>query len=750
MGSTIASARQAEVARAVRVPVRASAWATLVALALLSTAHAVAVGRSHAPHRRLVSKLPLTITEIMYHPPEGGAEFLELTNHGDRVLTLGGVHFSDGIEFSFPVGFTLAPGELAVVTSSFADMAATYPGLKVAGEYRGRLENAGETLTLRYPSGQVLLSLTYDDDLPWPTEADGLGYSLVLRTPASDPADPWSWCASAALAGSPGAAEPGPCPQRGDPTDALFDPERLLEVAIELDPADWSALRRQERNLLALFAGADCLAAPFGSSFTEFAAKATVDGVTMEPVAVRKKGFLGSLSRERPSLKIQFDEYVAGQRLAGLRWMTLNNSLQDLAVVSQCLGYRLFASAGVPAPRCGFAAVSVNGEPLGVYANVETVQEQFVARHFEDNGGQLWEGTVSDFRPEFLATFEAQRGGEDSQRLNAVAEVLKAPDAQLLAGLEPLIDLDAFLDFWAMEVLIGHWDGYAGNTNNFFLYDDPVSGRFHFIPWGADIVFRDRSSLGAGSDTPSVLATGMLARRLFLYPPTRAAYVERVLELLDRVWDEDSILGDIDRWSGVVRPRLAPSQVTDFDAAVESVRRFVQTRRQQVVAALVPQPPDWSEPLRPPLCFAAMGQLAATFQTVWGSLGGDPFQVGAAAIGASIGGQHLPILAGGAMAGPGEEPNEQAMVAVTALLIDGTIAIAVVHTSPELIAAGSVVDLERSPNLGLLLHFDPANGLGPQLVGLLAEGALWLDAASTIPGSPVTGTLQATIYESHF
>ncbi|MEZ4463884.1 MAG: hypothetical protein R3F43_05020 [bacterium] len=27
-----------------------------------------------------------------------------------------------------------------------------------------------------------------------------------------------------------------------------------------------------------------------------------------------------------------------------------------------------------------------------------------------------------------------------------------------------------------MEAITGHWDGYAGNANNYYFYDDPTSG----------------------------------------------------------------------------------------------------------------------------------------------------------------------------------------------------------------------------------------------------------------------------------
>ena len=76
----------------------------------------------------------------------------------------------------------------------------------------------------------------------------------------------------------------------------------------------------------------------------------TVDGRLLPNVAVRKKGFFGSLSETRPSLKVKFDEYVGGQQLNSLDRLTLNNNLQDPSELKQCLTYFLMRKAGVPAP----------------------------------------------------------------------------------------------------------------------------------------------------------------------------------------------------------------------------------------------------------------------------------------------------------------------------------------------------------------------------------------------------------------
>src|SRR5262245_21272817 len=95
---------------------------------------------------------------------------------------------------------------------------------------------------------------------------------------------------------------------------ALFEPDRVLEIAIDMAPADWDALRNQTRTEEDLFARPDCLGSPFPNPFTWFPATVTVDGEVLEQVAVRKKGFIGSLSTDKPALKISMEEYETGRR----------------------------------------------------------------------------------------------------------------------------------------------------------------------------------------------------------------------------------------------------------------------------------------------------------------------------------------------------------------------------------------------------------------------------------------------------
>ena len=154
----------------------------------------------------------LAVIEIMYHPKaEAGVdgdeyEFLELQNLGSNELDLTGVHFTDGIRYRFPDGTRIFPGERITLVSNSTRFSEKHPNVRVDGVYSGKLSNAGETVTIADAAGKEVHSVAYSDKPPWPTEADGDGYSLE-KNPfgiVENSSDPANWRASIAIGGSPG------------------------------------------------------------------------------------------------------------------------------------------------------------------------------------------------------------------------------------------------------------------------------------------------------------------------------------------------------------------------------------------------------------------------------------------------------------------------------------------------------------------------------------------------------------------
>ena len=170
---------------------------------------------------------PVVISEIMYNPPAGGSEYVELRNlTGDAVPLYDPADparrwkFVDGIDYVLPAGATIpAFGYglvVAVDPALFRTQRNVPPGVPVWGPYAGTgtnvLDNAGENLTLFRPgpgsSFMLADRLNYLDSAPWPTAPDGAGPSLARKDAAAYGNDFSNWAAEgtagAALGGSPG------------------------------------------------------------------------------------------------------------------------------------------------------------------------------------------------------------------------------------------------------------------------------------------------------------------------------------------------------------------------------------------------------------------------------------------------------------------------------------------------------------------------------------------------------------------
>ncbi|MEO7318426.1 MAG: lamin tail domain-containing protein, partial [Chthoniobacteraceae bacterium] len=162
------------------------------------------------------SETNLVVSQIHYNPAteDGLEEFVELLNISAGNVDLTNVRFTMGIEFSFPLGYILAPGARVLIVRDLAAFTAAYPSVppaQIAGVFANAsaLSNSGERLQLLGTGDVVLRDFSYDDEPLWPTTPDGLGASLVLKRPEKNPNHGLaeSWRASGAHGGSPGASD---------------------------------------------------------------------------------------------------------------------------------------------------------------------------------------------------------------------------------------------------------------------------------------------------------------------------------------------------------------------------------------------------------------------------------------------------------------------------------------------------------------------------------------------------------------
>ena len=147
----------------------------------------------------------LKITEIMYKPLESKAmEFIELKNASGSDLELAGVSFS-GVNFSFTSG-ELKPWKSGVLISNDNPslFSKKHPNVDILGTFGGALSNNGEEINLYDPKGQVLSTIAYNNDNPWPDNTNGSGFSIERISIAESANDPNNWRSSILQGGTPG------------------------------------------------------------------------------------------------------------------------------------------------------------------------------------------------------------------------------------------------------------------------------------------------------------------------------------------------------------------------------------------------------------------------------------------------------------------------------------------------------------------------------------------------------------------
>ena len=180
----------------------------------------------------IIDASSLSFSEIMYHPePEPLSEFLEIHNGSDFAVSLTGLRFTAGVDFDFDrdssIDSLAADARLLIVRDldAFRGVHGNAHDALIAGTFQNgtALANGGETLTISDANDELILSVTYNDNAPWPGSSDGGGRSLVHT--GGDVTDPLNWRPSAANNGNPDSSD-----------SLLFEGGSLVEYALNGTP----------------------------------------------------------------------------------------------------------------------------------------------------------------------------------------------------------------------------------------------------------------------------------------------------------------------------------------------------------------------------------------------------------------------------------------------------------------------------------------------------------------------------------
>lgn len=364
-------------------------------------------------------------------------------------------------------------------------------------------------------------------------------------------------------------------------TDWFFDPTRVLALDLGLPAASLEALEDDP------------------ATYVEGTLAFPEEGITLDGVGVRLKGM--STWRDlsgKASFKVKLDFLRDGQVLHGERRLTLDSLVYDPSMLAPWLAYEAWRGAGAPAPRVGFATVAVNGEPYGLYALVESYDEVFLGGWFDDPTGPIWEAGAAFYPCDFdkCTCFELDEPGSDTDTadLEALCAAVTAPPGEAWPALQALLDVDAALRYLALEMVVGHWDGYAFNVNNYHFTRDPGAGRWSFLPWSTDLAWAWNPWMGGGCGSWGAdlvgYDRGLLAATCAGDPTCAAALADAVRTTADLLERQD-LPARIPALRDLLAPHVAEDprreyDVASYDAQVACLAAFLAGRPAQVRALL--------------------------------------------------------------------------------------------------------------------------------------------------------------------
>lgn len=290
---------------------------------------------------------------------------------------------------------------------------------------------------------------------------------------------------------------------------------------------------------------------------------------TIYNVGIRIKGNT-SRSANRKSFRIDINAFEK-QTFQGLKNLNIHGNHNDPSMSREYLSAFAMNQAEVPCLRVNFVKFFINNQYFGIRANSEFIDKTFLLGRFNNDKGNLYKCTwpadlawlgfdqnkykeiinnpILNERAYELKTNESK--DDYSDLINLINVINNSPKDSFPARLERIFDVQMYLRTLAMEVLNGHWDNYYANKNNYYLYNNPSTGKFMYLPYDMDNTFgvqwgfndinkRDIYNWGSSS------SAAPLTKNILSHTQYRRDYEFYIKNLLQDAWHRDSLYAELD------------------------------------------------------------------------------------------------------------------------------------------------------------------------------------------------------------
>ena len=313
------------------------------------------------------------------------------------------------------------------------------------------------------------------------------------------------------------------------------------------------------------------------------------------------------------SFKLDFDQFediypqILDQRFYGFKKLSLKNNYDDKAFIREKVSADIFRRAGLVVSQSSFYTVYVdfgNGPVyFGLYTLVEEVDDTVIRESYSNNDGNLYkpenEGSTFALGTFNEADFEKKTNEEladwtDIQQLfTALHDANRTTNPSLWRqNLDAIFDTDVFMNYLAVNTAIQNWDTYGRMQHNYFLYVNPKTNKFEWIPWDNNEALQTGKMQGALNLDFSNLQSNAWPLIEFLYndPIYKAKYDAYLKNVLDNAFNADQMNVIYTQYANLINEYATSEQrgftfltnTSEFQQAISTLKTHVNSRKQAI------------------------------------------------------------------------------------------------------------------------------------------------------------------------
>ncbi|RKZ00513.1 MAG: hypothetical protein DRQ13_00300, partial [Ignavibacteriae bacterium] len=237
------------------------------------------------------------------------------------------------------------------------------------------------------------------------------------------------------------------------------------------------------------------------------AGTAIINGEQFDSVGVRYKGNSSyNPNQIKNPLNIKLDHIIEDQELDGYGTLKLANVFKDPSFVRETLSYEI-AGKYMAASKANYINVYINGNLIGLYTSVQSVDKFFMANHFFSNDYPRFKGELIGPPPPNNVVVWGYHGQDSTSYLDYYELKSDYGWTDLIEFLnilnnntslvEEVLNVDRHLWMLAFDNLMVNLDAPINFGHNYYLYKDGT-GRFNPIVWDLNESFGGFSMLLGG------------------------------------------------------------------------------------------------------------------------------------------------------------------------------------------------------------------------------------------------------------